>query len=199
MAMTDQAQGPVITPPVAPSASSPSRPGLEWLALGPRAGGSSVDLFGSLVRDIMTTHVVTIGPNDSLRTAATVLIEKKFSGLPVVDSEGKVVGVLSEKDIVRQLGEKVGLSVPGGLFELILEPSAARRSDLLARCAATLNQVLVADAMSKPARTTHPDVATVEAIREMLLFRINRLPVVENGRLVGLLTRSDVFRLAPGN
>lgn len=172
--------------------------GLRGAAPGPKGKAEAADLFGTLVRDIMTRKVVTAEPADSLRFAATLLSQKGISGMPVVGKEGQVVGVLSEKDIVKALRDKAGLAMPGGLFELILEPSEARQKDLISRCRVVLDEVRVSLAMTSPAKTIPADSPTVEAAREMIASRINRLPVVERGKLVGIVTRSDVLRLYHG-
>jgi CBS domain-containing protein len=164
----------------------------------PPARAASGDLFGSFVRDVMTRKVVSVLPGDSLRLAATLLSEKGISGMPVVDSDGVVVGVLSEKDIVRSLRQKTGLTLPGGLFQLILENSEARQKDMLTRCRAALDEVRVSAAMTSPAHTVTPNTLTLEAARLMLSLHINRMPVVENGMLVGIITRTNVLALYHG-
>jgi CBS-domain-containing membrane protein len=110
----------------------------------------------------MTTKVRTIWPGASLREAASYLRELRVSGLPVVDRHGRVIGVLSESDVVRAA---VG-------------PAGARTS--------------VADAMSAPAIATRPEASLDEAARTMIERDVTRLPVVERGRLVGIVSRSDV-------
>jgi CBS domain-containing protein len=141
----------------------------------------------------MVRDVVTVTPDATLRAAAMLLSHKRISGLPVVGEDGRVVGVLSEKDIVRVLQQRGGLVLPGGLFDLLLEPSEARQKDMLTRCHRVLNEVEVKAAMTTPARTISPTAPTVEAIRIMLGAQINRLPVVEHARLVGIVTRRDVL------
>jgi len=111
----------------------------------------------------------------------------------VVEENGRVIGVLSEKDIVRVLQQRGGLVLPGGLFDLLLEPSEARQKDMLVRCHRVMDETEVRSAMTSPAQTIHPTAPTVEAIRRMVSSRINRLPVVENSRLVGIVTRRDVL------
>lgn len=156
-------------------------------------GKPSIDVFGSQVRDIMTRKVVTVEPVDSLRFAATLMAEKDISGVPVVGKDGKVVGVLSEKDIVRVLREKAGLKVPGGLFDLLLETSEARQKDILHRCRLVLHEEKVHAAMSAPARTVTSDTLTLEAARQLLAYNIKRLPVVDRGKLVGIVSRTNVL------
>ena len=158
-------------------------------------GGTSAGqpLYGSLVGDVMVRDVVTIAPGATLRTAALLLSHKRISGMPVVTEDGRVMGVLSEKDIVRVLQQRGGLVLPGGLFDLLLEPSEARQKDMLVRCHRVMGETEVRDAMTTPAQTILPTAPTVEAIRRMVGSHINRLPVVENGRLVGIVTRRDVL------
>jgi CBS domain-containing protein len=160
-----------------------------------RRGTASVGqpLYGSIVGDVMVRDVVTVAPSATLRTAALLLSHKRISGMPVVEESGRVVGVLSEKDIVRVLQQHGGLVLPGGLFDLLLEPSEARQKDMLARCHRVMGETEVRAAMTSPAQTIAPTAQTVEAIRRMLDSHINRLPVVEKGRLVGIVTRRDVL------
>lgn len=141
----------------------------------------------------MVRDVVTVSPGATLRTAAMLLSHKRISGVPVVGNDGQVLGVLSEKDIVRVLQRHRGLVLPGGLFELLLEPSEARQKEMLAHCRRVLDETEVKAAMTTPAQTISPTALTIEAIRKMLNAQINRLPVVEKGRLVGIVTRRDVL------
>jgi CBS domain-containing protein len=195
--MYDSVRASAVTQtPSEPSPRVPP-PGPQWVTTIPKMRGDAPELFASLVRDIMTRKVVTVQPSDTLRFAATLLGQKGISGVPVVGNEGKVVGVLSEKDLLRVLREKAGLAMPGGLFNLILEPSQARQKDLLSRCRTALDEVRVTSVMTSPACTISPDAPSLEAVRQMAMSRINRLPVVERGKLVGIVTRGDVFRLSP--
>lgn len=183
----------------------PPEPGPTRLSSGPPPVGPSAkglsappDLFGSFVRDIMTRKVVTVAPTDTLRVAATLLTRKDISGMPVVATDGKVVGVLSEKDIVRVLRDKTGFAMPGGLFALILETSEARQKDLLTHCRTVMDEVQVSSAMTTPAKTIPPEMLTLEAARLMISLHINRMPVVEHGKLVGIVSRTNVLTLYHG-
>jgi CBS domain-containing protein len=141
----------------------------------------------------MVRDVVTVAPGATLRTAALLLSHKRISGMPVVGEDGQVMGVLSEKDIVRVLQQRGGLVLPGGLFDLLLEPSEARQKDMLVRSRRVLDDTEVKACMTTPAQTISPTAPTVEAIRRMISAHINRLPVVEGARLVGIVTRRDVL------
>jgi CBS domain-containing protein len=126
------------------------------------------------VADLMTTDVVTVTPETLLREAASLLAAKRISGLPVVDDEGNVVGVLSEADIVVKAG---GTAREHRLLGWLLE-----------------SDVDLGEAMSAPATTIDVDRRVHEAAKLMAAEGINRLPVVEGDRLVGIITRADVVR-----
>jgi len=139
------------------------------------------------VNDVMTREVVTIRPSASLRDVARTLIQCGISGAPVVDDEGVVVGVVSEADIlIKEQGEEV---IPHRPLERVIGPSASTRS-LLAKSQATS----AGGAMTKPAITISPSASVAEAARVMTEHRVNRLPVVTDGRLVGIVSRADLVR-----
>jgi CBS domain-containing protein len=130
----------------------------------------------------MTEDVVSVQPDASLREAASVLVEHRISGLPVVDEEGAVVGILSQTDIVMKAS---GGTEHSGYLAWFFD------SDLTGEKVAAET---VGQAMSSPAVTIGPERSTHEAARLMIEDRVNRLPVVNDGKLVGILTRSDIVR-----
>lgn len=134
------------------------------------------------VRELMTEGVVSVKPDASLRNAASILVDRRLSGLPVVDEDGEVVGVLSETDIVMKAS---GGTERGGYLAWFFD------SDLTG---AKVAAETVGEAMSSPALTITPDRGVHEAARLMVEERVNRLPVVQDGALVGILTRSDIVR-----
>ena len=132
----------------------------------------------------MTTDVVTVTPSTPLKEAAQLLATRGISGVPVVEPGGRIVGVLSEADVLVQ---ERGAPRPGpGLLGLIFDPDAAWRDKLGARS--------VADAMTAPAICIGPDRPVHAAAERMLDDGVNRLPVVEDGRLLGIVTRADLVR-----
>lgn len=136
------------------------------------------------VESLMTREVVTVGPETSLRDAAALMAERRISGLPVVDPDGAVVGVLSEADIVIKAGgpKRAGHRLLGWL----LEPDFEAEEKITAQT--------VGEAMSAPAVTIEQGRPVHEAARLLAAEGINRLPVVRDGRLVGIITRADVVR-----
>lgn len=139
------------------------------------------------VRDVMTRPVLTVRPDTPLKDVARLLIDAGIAGAPVVDGQGSVLGVVSEGDfLIKEQGAE-GLR-HRRLAALLGEGRETRsqREKLGARTAA--------QAMSAPALTISPDRAIREAAALMTERRVNRLPVVDAGRLVGIVTRSDLVR-----
>jgi CBS domain-containing protein len=137
------------------------------------------------VADLMSTEVVTVAPETTLKEVADVLVEHGIAGVPVCDAEGKVVGVVSESDILWR--EVRSLSEGGGLIDCLLDAGYGDDKRTKAKTAG--------EAMSAPAITIEPDVPVARAARLMLEHMINRVPVVSDGRLVGVLTRGDLVRV----
>lgn len=137
------------------------------------------------VKDVMTSDVVTVRPETSLKDVAAILTERRISGAPVVDASGKVVGVVSEGDI---LFKERGPSERTGLLAWFADPyDVAEQLKLAARTAG--------EAMTAPAKTIAPWRPVSSAAAEMLDEGVNRLPVVDDeGRLMGIVTRADLVR-----
>lgn len=135
------------------------------------------------VCDLMTRAVATVTPDTTLRDAARILAQRGISGVPVVDEHGSVTGVLSEADIVVKAG---GEARGARLLGWLLDSDTDLESKIRAHT--------VGDAMSAPAITISPDRPIHEAAKVMAAESVNRLPVVEDGRLVGIVTRADVVR-----
>jgi CBS domain-containing protein len=136
------------------------------------------------VRDVMTTNVFTAQADMALKEVATRMLEFGISGMPIVDGEGCVVGVLSETDILfkeRSAPEREGLV--DWLVHLGEDPPAAK-----------LNARTAGQAMTSPAVTITPRRSVAEAAELMLDLGIDRLPVVDAGELVGIITRADLVR-----
>ena len=138
------------------------------------------------VGDVMTHDVVSVTPDTQLKDVARVLVERGISGLPVCDAHGAVVGVLSEADLLVKQGGSPERS--GGLFAWLVETASA--PDL-----AKLRAHTAGEAMTSPALTVETASPVSEAARTMVSLGVNRLPVVEDGRLVGIVTRADLVRL----
>src|SRR5579884_409847 len=137
------------------------------------------------VEDVMSTDVVTVEPGTPLKEVARILAERRISGLPVVTAEGVVVGVVSEADIlVKERGPVADHT--GALGWLFDARGAGDALKSQARAAG--------EAMTTPAITIAPYRPVAAAAQMMLEHGVNRLPVVRNDRLVGIVTRADLVR-----
>lgn len=135
------------------------------------------------VCDLMTKDVVSVRPTMTLREAAALLVEKRISGMPVVTDENEVVGIISEADILVKAG---GSQSRNRLLGWLLEPDFGDQDKIRAET--------VGEAMSAPALTIASHRPVHEAARLMVAEGVNRLPVLEDGKLAGILTRADVVR-----
>jgi CBS domain-containing protein len=133
----------------------------------------------------MTRDVVSVRPNTSLKEVASLLIEHGIGGVPVTDDDGAVLGVVSESDFVlKELG--AAFVHRSRLARLLGQPDA-----VASKVAATT----AGEAMTAPAITIDGRISFVrEAAILMSEHGVNRLPVTESGRLVGIITRGDVVR-----
>jgi CBS domain-containing protein len=132
------------------------------------------------VGDVMTRDVVTISPDAPFKHIEQLMDEHHISALPVVDGEGGVVGVVSEADLL--LRTEAAAEEPGRWTH----DSRERRAKAHAQTADGL--------MSSPAVTVAPTQPLAAAARLMRKHSVKRLPVVDGGRLVGIVSRADVLK-----
>ena len=138
------------------------------------------------VQDVMTTDVATTDPDTLLKEAAREFVRRRISGMPVVDSDLQVLGVVSEADILAKEGSEPRGG--GGFLQWLVDPGDPWIT-------ARFDAVTVGEAMSTPAQTITPDRPIAEAATIMLDEGVNRLPVVDtDGKLVGLVSRGDLVR-----
>ena len=149
------------------------------------------------VRDVMAPNPFTLPPTTSIATAAVALAESKVGGCPVVDPKtGAIVGMLTEMNILEALAQQHKelrmLMPPEIAFGISFVEIATNREALAAF--AELRDRPIADIMTHDVVAAAPgdDVETV--IRTMVKRRIHRVPVLEGGKLVGIVTRADILR-----
>jgi CBS domain-containing protein len=136
------------------------------------------------VEQVMSREVLTVAPETPLKDVAGMLSRHRISGLPVCDANGRVLGVISEADILRK---EQGRTPEGSdLFAWLFERDNEAAAKIAARTAG--------EAMTSPAVSIEPGRPLSEAARLMIERSINRLPVVANNELVGIVTRADLVR-----
>ena len=139
------------------------------------------------VRDVMTTRVVAVRGNATFKDLATLLTEYRISAFPVLDEAGKVIGVVSEADMLSKEALVAAMGVQAARLGRI---AGSPHHDEFAKAAA----VTAADLMTKPPVVVTPDEPVTNAARLMYHGRVKRLPVVgEKGQLVGIVSRADVL------
>ncbi len=137
-----------------------------------------------LISEIMTKDVVSVSPEDSLKDVGMILKEKRISGLPVIDKEGKVVGIITLTDMLRILDRiyrwrEVERKVPelkfGGMFEK--EKSEAKVKDIMTKTVFTLEED-----------------KTIDNVMEMMFTRgVHTIPIInKDGKLVGIVGKRDL-------
>lgn len=143
-----------------------------------------------LAKDIMTKEVITVKPDTKVEEVASLLVENKISGIPVVNDNNEVIGVVTEKDLIVKASE---LKVPFyiTLFDSIifLENPIRFNNDLKKYVASQ-----VKDAMTTNVQVVEEDTPVTEIASIMQKKRVNRVPVVRNGKLVGIITRNDILK-----
>ena len=142
----------------------------------------------------MTEEPAVARAEMTLMEAVELLAILGVSGLPVIDSRGVVVGVLSEKDVVRALGMRIGKKVRASLLDMLVSPAGEETPQAVEGCRRILEETRVVQAMSADPVTVEPDATIRAAATIMKVNDVNRLPVVERGRLVGIFTRHDFIR-----
>jgi CBS domain-containing protein len=143
------------------------------------------------VADIMTTQVVSVGPETRVSEVARLMSEHKISGLPVVDEAKHVLGVITELDMmVRNTHFKWPDFI--FIFDMMfpLELPGHYRERLEKALGTTAREI-----MSEPAVTISPEASVDDLVELMVNQRINPVPVVEDEHLVGIVSRSDIIRL----
>jgi CBS domain-containing protein len=137
-----------------------------------------------LVKDVMTKGVISIGKYESVMYVADILSEKNISGLPVVDKENKVLGIITQADILSMIGVSREHTFKDLLRYMLGEKLPERRMG-----------DHVGDIMTSPAITINPGANIAEAVRMMDDRRIRRLTVVDDdNRLIGIITRADILK-----
>ena len=133
------------------------------------------------LRNLMTTDVFTISPDASLKEAARRMMGARVSGLPVTNDDGELVGIISEADFVNTEADR-------------RKEKSARLLRFFDKDEVPSEEQLVADVMTEKVITLDPETDHPVAARLMKTAGVKRIPVVEDGRLVGLVSSTDVLK-----
>jgi len=174
MVRSGQALGPVPAARSTPVSAAAAR----WNGI---SRGEVIAVKATTVKGVMTSSVVAVRENADFKEMVGVMRSRRISAFPVIDMSGRVLGVVSEADL---LVKETTPALPQGAIRL---PWRLREQSKAAG-------VTAAELMTKPAVTVHEDAPVAEAARLMQSRKVKRLPVVDgNGRLRGIITRTDVL------
>lgn len=141
-------------------------------------------------RDIMTTELITLEPDMDFTSAAQILLDKHINGAPVVDEDGQLVGILCQSDLVAQ-HKRLPMPTLITLLDSFVRLTPARELEKQARKIAAMT---VGEAMTRNPVTVKPDTS-IEAIAGLMVDSgLHTLPVLSEGRLVGIIGKEDVLR-----
>ncbi|MBO8158246.1 CBS domain-containing protein [Thermosyntropha sp.] len=143
-----------------------------------------------LARDIMTREVIMVKPDTTIEEAAKILVENKISGIPVVDDDENILGIVTEKDLMVKASE---LKVPFyiTLFDsIIFLENPIRFNNNLKKYFASQVQ----DVMTTRVIMVEEDTPVSEVARLMQSEKVNRIPVVKEGKITGIITRNDILK-----
>lgn len=137
--------------------------------------------------DVMVHNVITIGPQAPVSKAAKLLCENDISAVPVVDEQGDVVGIISEADLIRR--EEIGTEKRHyGWLEAVMPAT------MLASEFAHSHGTIVEEVMSKHVVSAKPDTPLAEIAALLERHRIKRVPIIEQGKIVGIVSRANLVQ-----
>ena len=148
------------------------------------------------VRDLMTTQLVTLQPTDTVKKAAIKFAVDNISGAPVVDNRNHLLGILSEHDILNTI-LKYQIALDDENHDSVIltysMDSPTETDDILKKVSEEISNLEVSAIMTRTVLTTTPDTTIMEVLRAMIEMKVNRVPVVEKGVVIGIISRGDII------
>lgn len=151
-----------------------------------------------LASDVMTAKLVTASESTTIHEAARLMSEHDVSALPVVDESGRLIGIVSEADLLRR--SEIGTEIARPWWQEAVMPGFTLAKDYLRAHGQEVRDVMSTHVISAPPTATVGEIATL-----MERHRVKRIPIVEEGRLIGVVSRSNLVQAlasvksGPGN
>lgn len=143
------------------------------------------------VMDVMQTNVITISPNTEIKDIAKTLYDNRISGVPVIDLFGNLAGIVSEGDLLHKETNPRIPDAIGFLGALIYYRGVKQyESDFKKLVALTASEIMTQNVI-----TIGKDATIEEAATLMINRNVKRLPVMENGKMIGIISRMDVIKV----
>ncbi len=144
-------------------------------------------------KDIMTTVVITVSPDTTVEALGRLFIEKGISGVPVVDSEQRLVGVVTENDLIKQSG-RFHIPTIIRLFDAFIPLGASSMEKEIQRMSASkVSEICTREVITIDMETSLQTIATIMSDKGVHL-----LPVISSGRVIGIVGKTDVIKGAMG-
>lgn len=159
-------------------------------------GGIPREMSKLKVRDLMTTQVVTLKADETVKKAVLKLALDNISGAPVVDNRNHLLGILSENDILHMIMAyqiKLDRENSDSVMLTYSMDSSSEPDERLRTISEEISNKPVSEIMTRTVLTTSPDASIMEVLRSMIDMEVNRLPVLEKGVVVGIITRGDII------
>jgi CBS domain-containing protein len=141
-------------------------------------------------KDIMTKEVICVSPETEVVQVAKLLLEKHLNGLPVLDRKGRLVGMICQSDLIFQQ-KKIPLP---SVFTLLDSPILSNSPDRIEREVAKMAAITVEQAMTPDPVSVDPETPLEEIATIMVKRSIHSLPVLDRGRVVGMIGKEDLLR-----
>ena len=141
-------------------------------------------------KDIMTSEVITVSPEMPVEQLAKLFWEKRISGAPVMDGDGKLVGVVTESDLIDQ-AKRLHIPTAIAVLEAVIYLERGRKveEELNKMAGSTVNDICTHEPATVAPDTPLDEIATIMAEKHL-----HTIPVMENGRLVGVVGKADIIR-----
>ena len=144
-------------------------------------------------KDIMTTNVITVKPETPIRELARIVVENKISGVPVVNDEGLIVGIVTEHDLISQ-NKRLHIPTVIRLFDFFYIPNQKEiEHEIKSMSAATVGEICSKDVITVTEDAPLDEIATYIAEK-----KIHLIPVVRDGKLIGIIGKYDIVRAIAG-
>ncbi|UCD02847.1 MAG: CBS domain-containing protein [Candidatus Aenigmatarchaeota archaeon] len=148
------------------------------------------------VKDVMSTKLITFKPEDTLHEALQVFTSKGISGAPVV-KDGKLAGLITELDVIKVIDiytPKVHFTSMPHFFLVLAGLKSRKKATELKKKIMAASKLQIQDFMTQDPVTIEEDVDIMEAARIIDTYKVNRIPVVEKGKVRGIVTRNDIIK-----
>ncbi len=142
-------------------------------------------------KDIMTEDVITVSPSMTIEELARVLMKNQISGAPVVDEEGNLIGIVTENDLITQ-NKRLHIPTILRLFDAFIPLGTSRLEREIKKITATT----VGEVCTKKVITVEPETPLEEIATIMTEKKIHLIPVVEKGKIVGIIGKRDIIKSA---